>query len=179
VENIGEQSALKMSPNNKGYLKKIATLVVIFTAISYVFLSKNEAVEIRAINVNDCSIMQNICDVKIDELSSLSVDVLPRGLPPTQEATIVVRLNNIQANKIEVLFTGVESGYSPPKIHLNKATDEVFNGKVFLSLCSAQKIKWIANLKVYTDANIWKITLPFVHSGDGYNLINPSYSTNK
>ncbi len=162
------------TPLKEEILKKILIFLVVFTALSYIVFNKSKTVEESIIHVSNCSIMQDTCHVKINELSSLSFDASPKGLPPTKVATVTVQLNNIQANKIEVLFTGVELNYSSPKIDLNKINNQIFNGRVFLSLCTLQKTNWVANMTVYTDTHIWKIAFPFIHSGDGYNIINPS-----
>ena len=160
-------------------MKKIIILLVILLAISYIFINQNKAPKVSVINVSDCSIMQDTCHVNINDSSSVSFDVNPKGLPPTKTATAIVQLNKIQASKIEVLFTSTELGYSSPKINLNKINDKTFNGSIYLSLCALQKVNWIAYLTIYTDANTWKIAFPFVHSGDGYDIINPYDSTNK
>ncbi|CAC9440410.1 hypothetical protein [uncultured Gammaproteobacteria bacterium] len=154
-------------------------LLVVLTILSFVFLGKNEPVRERTIAVDDCSIMQDTCHVKMGDLFSLSFDVSPKGLPPTKEAIVTVKSSSAQVNKIEVVFLAVDLDYSPPKIRLNKVSDKKFNGRIFLSLCTLKKTKWIANLMVYTDTDIWKIIFPFVHSGDRYNAINPSLSINK
>lgn len=129
--------------------------------------------------VDDCSIMLSACNVQIDDLFNLSFDINPKGLPPTKEATITVKLSNTQVKKIEATFIATDLDYSPPKIHLSRISDKKFNGKIFLSLCTLQKTKWTANFMIHTDAGIWKIIFPFIHSGDRYNITNFSPSVNK
>ncbi len=151
-------------------MKKILFFIVIIAIIIYNFPKQHKVLNKKFIGVKNCSIMQDLCSVNISATASVSLDITPRGMPPTKSAIVTVKLKNIDAYSINLEFEGIDLDYHPPIIQLNNIDNKTYSGEVYLSLCTLEKTNWIAHLRVYTKTEVWKISYPFVHSGDGYDI---------
>jgi hypothetical protein len=117
--------------------------------------------------------MQKECSVNISKNRSIVFDISPKGMPPTKTAITTVKLKNIDVYNIELEFESIDLGYNPPIIKLSNIDNKTYTGETYLSLCTLEKTKWVAHFTIYTKTTIWDIIFPFVHSGDGYNIIDP------
>jgi hypothetical protein len=157
-------------------LKKIfiflSILILILLALFY--KSESAIVETRHLDVSHCLIMQDSCEIELGDSGKLILDISPKGMPTTKPAFIKVSLKGLDANLIKVGFSSVDLDYKTPVLTLNKINDQSFNGRVFLSLCTIEKTKWTVDLNIYAKGVIWNIDIPFIHSGDQYNIIKPS-----
>ncbi|MBT3276497.1 hypothetical protein [Candidatus Thioglobus sp.] len=155
-------------------MKKSALLLFVAIITIYSISKQDETVEKKSINVENCSIMEKTCQVQITNSASISFDITPKGMPPTKPAVANLQLNNLSAKAVELRFEGVDLDYQPPTVQLSKINSTTYSGEAFLSLCTLEKTKWVAHLTIHTSEKIWEISFPFIHSGDGYDIIAPS-----
>jgi hypothetical protein len=80
----------------------IFLLVLILILVVFTYQEKEIVPDEQQINVEECSIMQEACVVKLggDTNASVRFNISPKGMPTTKPAIIDVSLNNIDANKI-------------------------------------------------------------------------------
>ncbi len=116
---------------------------------------------IHHIKVQDCKIKESKCNVVLAPGKSLSINILPRGMPQTQEMTIDVNLEGFEVDEMSLDFEGIEINHNLPTYPFKKISKNHFNTRGFISLCTLRSMNWFAHLKVFADNESWKISFPF------------------
>lgn len=113
------------------------------------------------LQVNDCQIDKNNCQIVLDQNSTISVNILPRGIPSTEKLTISVDVKGDKLDETSVSFEATEINTTTPQYHLYEQTKNSFSGSGFLAFCSLSKQRWITHLVVKKEGETWRISLPF------------------
>ena len=145
--------------NNKLYPLVVGFLIVII-ALGYWY--KSQPIAAQRLVVDHCQIANETCHITLDQQRSISIDVLPKGMPLTQALWIDVKTKNWQADAVRVVFEGIEIDHHLPAYHLVKQNGHQFSGKGFLSLCSLSKMHWNAHFILDAGSEKYEVVLPFV-----------------
>lgn len=145
--------------NNKLYSLVVGFLIIVI-ALGYWY--KSQPIEAQRLAVDNCQIANETCHITLDQQRSISIDVLPKGMPLTQALWIDVKTKNWQADAVRVVFEGIEIDHHLPAYHLVRQNDHQFSGKGFLSLCSLSKMHWNAHFILDAGSEKYEVVLPFV-----------------
>ena len=145
--------------NNKLYSLVVGFLIIVI-ALGYWY--KSQPIAAQRLAVDNCQIANETCHIALDQQRSISIDVLPKGMPLTQALWIDVKTKNWQADAVRVVFEGIEIDHHLPAYHLVKQNGHQFSGKGFLSLCSLSKMHWNAHFILDAGSEKYEVVLPFV-----------------
>ncbi len=114
----------------------------------------------RSLPLSSCDpSRQPSCRVTLAENAALEFSLSPRPIPVLKPLQIEVRLNGIEAQRIEVDFAGTEMkmGYNRPA--LEKSADGIFRGGTSLPVCITGSMSWQATVLVETARE--RLAIPF------------------
>lgn len=99
------------------------------------------------------------CRVLLAESATMEFSLSPRPIPVLKPLQIEVRLDGIEARRIEVDFAGTEMkmGYNRPR--LEKGADGIFRGNASLPVCITGRMNWQATVLVETSKE--HLAVPF------------------
>ena len=101
---------------------------------------------------NPCSLRERECTQSLKDGGKVSFSIEPKDIPMLKPLAINVKLDGIQASKIEVDFIQQDDdlslGYNRPA--LEKVSDSEFKGRAFLALCANDKMIWEAKVLLHT-----------------------------
>ncbi len=81
---------------------------------------------------------------------------------------LAVRLQDIQANRVEVDFSGVEMNMGFNRVELNRDADG-FSGKAMLPVCVWDAMEWEAQVLIHTRDGLVSVPFRFVTVRPGLN----------
>ncbi len=113
------------------------------------------------IKVENCQISKSSCSISIGEGKLLTIDILPRGMIPTEIMEIDVHLKGVDADKVMINFEGVEIDHNLPSYSFDEINNGHFNTKGIITLCTLRSMHWWANLVVFSGNESWKVSFPF------------------
>lgn len=113
------------------------------------------------LQVEGCQIEKSSCQVVLDQNNTISVNVLPRGIPSTKKLTISVDVKGNKFDEASVSFEAVEINTTTPQYHLYQQTENSFSGSGFLAFCTLSKQSWVAHLIVKKGGETWRVSFPF------------------
>ena len=135
-------------------------LVLLVVLLGYLITTDKSNIN-HNLQVNDCQIEKSSCQIVLDKNSTISVNILPRGIPSTEKLTISVDVKGDKLDETSVSFEATEINTTTPQYHLYEQTKNSFSGNGFLAFCSLSKQRWITHLVVKKNGETWKISLPF------------------
>ncbi|WXT99689.1 MAG: hypothetical protein Ctma_0393 [Catillopecten margaritatus gill symbiont] len=113
------------------------------------------------VQVDDCQIDKGSCQIALDQNSTINIDILPRGIPSTEQLTISVNVEGDKLDETSASFEAIEINTTTPQYRLYEQTENNFSGSGFLAFCSLSKQSWITHLIVKKGDETWKVSLPF------------------
>jgi hypothetical protein len=107
----------------------------------------------------DCDLRQGPCLTQIPDGGSVRFSITPRNIPPLKELQLEVAIQGLEAQAVEVDFSGIDMnmGFNRPKL-MQQATGQ-FQGKGMLPVCVRSSMEWEARVLVHTDEGI--VAVPF------------------
>ena len=110
---------------------------------------------IEVVKVDDCELSLSSCSVET-EGGRLTLSISPRPIRPLKPLQAVVTLQGFEAEKVELLLTGVDVDMGRFFYPLKRGEDGRFESNVTLSICSQSRMTWQA--MVIIDG---KLKIPF------------------
>ncbi len=144
---------------SKNQLIVVTLLVIISIGYGYKYLFNKSIV--HNVKVENCKIKESKCSVELAPGKSLIINILPRGMPQTEEMTIDVFVDGFEADDITLDFEGIEIDHNLPTYPFKQISEKHFNTKGFISLCTLRSMNWLAHLVVFENNESWKISFPF------------------
>ena len=106
-----------------------------------------------------CDLHAGSCTTRLTSGGSVTFSIKPREIPVVTPLRLSVRLDEIQANKVVVDFSGVEMNMGFNRVKLNNDTDGQFSGDAMLPVCVWDAMEWEA--QVLIDSRDGLISVPF------------------
>ncbi|NOR51272.1 MAG: hypothetical protein GQ470_01510 [Gammaproteobacteria bacterium] len=106
-------------------------------------------------NPVDCDLNLGSCDIETAK-GKVTLTITPRPIRPLKPLQAVVTLQGFKADRVELVFTGIDVDMGRFSYLLQQTEDGIFKGRVTLSICSQNKMIWQA-LVVIDEA----LQLPF------------------
>lgn len=147
-----------------------AILAISIVLLGYAVVSWNTPNINYYLQVDECQIDKNSCQITLDKHSSIEVNVLPRGIPSTEKLTVSVEIKGDKIDASSVAFEAIEIDTTTPQYRLYKQTESRFSGSAFLAICSLSKQSWITHLFVKKGNETWEIALPFSKQLENYTV---------
>lgn len=109
----------------------------------------------------DCDLNLAACSVTLPDGSALSIDILPRPIPPLKPLQLEVRADPDRVRSVEVDFAGVDMkmGFNRPR--LQASTPGRFVGQATLPVCITGKMGWDVTVMIETAQHLIALPLRF------------------
>lgn len=93
-----------------------------------------------------CDLRKNMCEVKLSDKQTVSLEVLPKGIPLMKPLTLIAHAKGIKANSIGVKIYAINMEMGTHKITLRRTEGDTFVGKQTLPTCIVGGMIWNADL---------------------------------
>jgi hypothetical protein len=100
--------------------------------------------------VADCDLHRGPCRSGLPGGGSLSLEIAPRPIPVVRSLQVRVRLEGIEAARVEIDFAGVSMDMGPNRRPLAAAGGGLYQGEAALPVCVSGRMQWRATLLVDT-----------------------------
>ncbi len=162
-----------VSPNKNNRLLW-SILGLLFAAICVAALYKTwpllfPKVALKAAVDPACDLRAGACTSRLTTGGSVSFSIRPREIPVVAPLQLAVRLQDIQANRVEVDFSGVEMNMGFNRVELNRDADGLFSGKAMLPVCVWDAMEWEAQVLIHTRDGLVSVPFRFVTVRPGLN----------
>lgn len=106
-----------------------------------------------------CDLHRQACGAALPDGGRLELSITPRPIPMVRPLSVEVRVSGIDADKVEIDFTGIDMnmGYNRPQ--LAPAGDGRFTGSASLPVCITGSMAWQAT--VLLESGRRRISIPF------------------
>lgn len=106
-----------------------------------------------------CDLQRGACSSSLPGGGRVTFSIEPRPIPVLRPIKLTVTLQDADAKKAEVDFTGVDMkmGYNRPQLQATGAGR--FDGETTLPICTASSMAWRATVLVETDGK--RVAAPF------------------
>ncbi|MDP2784930.1 MAG: hypothetical protein Q8O38_10125 [Sulfurimicrobium sp.] len=146
---------------NKPLIAAIIALVVAIGAAmgAKLWLRPNPANTLSVALNTGCDLHAGPCASVIPGGGRIELSIEPRPIPLLHPLRIVVRVEGLDARKVEIDFTGVDMnmGYNRPE--LKPENGNRFTGQSTLPVCITGRMEWQAAVLVTTDKT--RVVAPF------------------
>lgn len=106
-----------------------------------------------------CDLHRGPCSVRATDGGQVSLRITPQPIPVLEELQLQVRLQGIEAESVEVQFTGVDVDMGLLRYPLSRVAEGEFRGPAWLSVCSQKRMTWQALVRV--ESRRGQILVPF------------------
>ncbi|MEW8508445.1 MAG: hypothetical protein AB2598_17250 [Candidatus Thiodiazotropha sp.] len=121
----------------------------------------------------NCDLRAGPCVTRLEAGGKVSFAIEPRELPTMKPLKLRVRIEGLQADKIEVDFSGMDMhmGFNRFTLRRDSATATEFSGEGMLPVCVWDAMEWEA--QVFIDSGAGKISVPyrFITAKQGATLL--------
>lgn len=139
--------------NNKTLIATIiALLVAIGAAVgAKLWFRPNPASTVSAALDPKCDLHAGPCVSTIPGSGRIELSIEPRPIPLLRPLRLVVKVEGMEAGKVEIDFTGVDMnmGYNRPE--LKRESGNRFTGQATLPVCITGRMEWQATVMATTD----------------------------
>ena len=108
-----------------------------------------------------CNLNVGSCQAVSRSGERVEFSILPVGIPLLTPLDLTVKLYGLEADSIEVVFTGIDVNMGRLAYTLNSIDGITYKGAASLSICSKQKMKWSALILIKLDSNEIKVPFQF------------------
>jgi hypothetical protein len=91
-----------------------------------------------------CDLHRSPCYAVGAEVGRVSLSITPQPVPVLDELQLEVRLQGVEAETVEIRFTGVDVDMGLLRYPLSAVGEGVFRGPGWLSVCSQRRMTWQA-----------------------------------
>ena len=141
-----------------------ATAILLAMLLVGVIVQKQLAVNDQTIAVvlppnRDCDLQRGDCASGLPEGGYMRFSIEPRPIPVLRPIKLIVTVQNVNASKVEVDFTGVsmKMGYNRTLLRPNAAGR--FEGETTLPICSSGGMTWRATVLLEIGGK--RVAVPF------------------
>ncbi len=106
-----------------------------------------------------CDLHQGACRAAAAGDAAITLRIAPLSIPLLDELQLEVRLEGIEARRVEVQFRGIDVDMGLLRYPLQAAGRDVFQGPAWLSVCSQRRMTWEA--LVVADGGRYKASFQF------------------
>lgn len=139
--------------NNKTLITAIVALVVAIGATvgAKLWLSPPPATTVSAALDTACDLHAGPCASAIPGGGRIELSIEPRPIPLLRPLRLAVKVEGMEAGKVEIDFTGVDMnmGYNRPE--LKRENGNRFTGQATLPVCITGRMAWQATVMATTD----------------------------
>jgi len=112
-----------------------------------------EAVAIAS-PIGSCKLRKGPCNSVFPNGSRVSFEIRPRHIPAVERLKLLVRTQGIDAQQVEVDFTGVDMNMGFNRVTLDSSGAGTFAGNGMLPVCVRARMTWEAKVLLHTDAGL-------------------------
>ena len=129
----------------------ILTAAAVLGGVAWYFRDYFEPPPARTLPLDDCDLHDGPCRRVLPGGGEVSFAIEPRSIPLTRPLKLRVEVKGVEADRVEVDFSGVtmNMGYNRPR--LDKVADGLFEGEGLLPVCIRQRMDWEAKVILRTD----------------------------
>ncbi len=155
-------SPVAESPNvsKKTWIDLIAFLLIALVIVVGYKLSPQllPAVD-RSLPLSACDLQRSACDTALGDGAKLQVDVDTRPLPLVQPFTVNVQLTGLEAQAVEIDFSGVDMNMGLNRAVLQAQGGGRFSGRATLPVCVTGRMLW--ELQVIVQNGRERLAVPY------------------
>lgn len=127
----------------------VEILLIVFLVVGYFasdiwnYLSRKELLYINP--DKNCSLNHATCELSMQDGSKLSLEIVPKEIYPLQKTEFISKIEGADSVKMTVFSTSMNMGLH--EFLFKKEKDGLFHAVVLLPACSANIMKWQADVK--------------------------------
>ena len=150
-----------MTPQNKALIAAIAALALaVATAVgAKLWLAKGADSMLTAPLDSRCDLHAGSCASRIPGGGRIELLVAPRPIPLLRPINLTVKIDGLDARKVEVDFAGESMNMGFNRHQLQRQGDGSYTGNTVLPVCVTGRMAWLASVIVDTGKN--KVVVPF------------------
>ena len=107
----------------------------------------------------ECDLKAGACTTELGNGSQVRFEILPATIPLLQPLDLDVQVAQLDVDRIEVDFAGVDMNMGFNRNKLSAAGSGVYKGKATLPVCIRKRMDWEAKVMLYTDDGL--IIVPY------------------
>ncbi|MES9963858.1 MAG: hypothetical protein ABW116_09975 [Candidatus Sedimenticola sp. 20ELBAFRAG] len=117
-----------------------------------------------------CDLRAGPCVSRLPGGGSISLGIEPRTIPLVKPLEYLVKVEGIEADSVEIDFSGVDMnmGFNRPK--LSRTADGEFSGNGVLPVCVREAMEWEARVMLHTEDGLVAAPYRFVTVKPGVSL---------
>ncbi|MCU7885577.1 MAG: hypothetical protein KZQ82_15405 [Candidatus Thiodiazotropha sp. (ex Lucinoma annulata)] len=117
-----------------------------------------------------CDLRAGPCVTQLEDGGLVSFSIEPRELPVVKPLQLQVSLQGMQAEKIEVDFSGVDMNMGFNRVKLNSGSTGEFTGSGMLPVCVWDAMEWEAQVLIDTQQGLVSVPYRFITVRPGVPL---------
>ncbi len=117
-----------------------------------------------------CDLRSGPCQSALPGGGSVRFAINTPGIPLVKPLALEVRLQGVDASKVEVDFVGIDMNMGFNRLSLEKGDDGVFTGTGMLPVCVRVAMEWEARVLVTTPRGLLAAPFRFITVKDGVTL---------
>ncbi len=110
----------------------------------------------------DCDLRAGPCRVSFTSGGKVSFGIQPNDMPVVKPLEFQVSLDELEARKVEVDFTGVDMDMGFNRVQLKPSADGDFTGKGMLPVCVRYAMEWEARVLIHSDRGLLAAPFRFI-----------------
>ncbi len=95
-----------------------------------------------------CDLHRGPCEAAEAGGGRIGLSITPRPIPVLDELQLAVTVQGVEAEAVEVWFTGVDVDMGLLRYSLSETGTGVFRGRAWLSVCSQRQMTWQVQVRV-------------------------------
>jgi hypothetical protein len=111
---------------------------------------------------SDCDLRAGPCVSPLPDGGRVSLAIEPRSIPVVRPLQFQVNVEGIQADRVEIDFSGVDMNMGFNRPALEKRQEGVFTGKGMLPVCVRDAMEWEARVLLHTDQGLVSAPYRFI-----------------
>ncbi|MCP3868575.1 MAG: hypothetical protein GY703_10855 [Gammaproteobacteria bacterium] len=148
---------------------------LLFVAVAGVAVYKvwpllNPVVTRSAVPDPDCDLRAGPCSLSLPGGGRISLGIEPRSIPVIQPLQLEVRVEGIDASRVEVDFQGIDMSMGFNRARLLPGGDGRFNGTGTIPVCIRNAMEWEARVLAETEEGLVSAPFRFITVKPGVNV---------
>lgn len=119
----------------------------------------------------DCDLRAGPCVTQMNDGSQVSFSIVPRELPLMKPLQLQVEVDGLQANRIEVDFSGTDMHMGFNRFTLQPLSNDIFKGEGMLPVCVWDAMEWEAQVFIEVDRGTISVPYRFITVRQGMPLL--------
>lgn len=108
-----------------------------------------------------CDLQRGPCSARIDAAHAIDLEIEPKVITPVQPVRLFVNLHGIDADRVEVEFSGVEMNMGRISDELLDTGSGSFTGDATLPICVRRQMSWQALITAHAADGRYRGTFRF------------------